>query len=59
MHMFHLPVSKVTVTLEDVTHILSLPVNGELVMGRTDSSHQFLVENCLACFGRLPGPTIM
>ncbi|RYR10729.1 hypothetical protein Ahy_B05g079204 [Arachis hypogaea] len=24
--------------------------------GKTDSSHEFLVENCLACFGRPPSP---
>ncbi|XP_025647900.1 serine/threonine-protein phosphatase 7 long form homolog [Arachis hypogaea] len=55
-HTFHLPVGEVTVTLEDVTYILGLPVNGEPVTGRTDSSHQFLVENCITCFGREPGP---
>ncbi|XP_072066781.1 serine/threonine-protein phosphatase 7 long form homolog [Arachis hypogaea] len=54
-HTFHLPVGEVTMTLEDVTHILGLPVNGELVTGKTDSSHQFFVENCIACFGREPG----
>ncbi|RYR59714.1 hypothetical protein Ahy_A05g025656 isoform B [Arachis hypogaea] len=55
-HMFHLPVGKVTVTLEDVSYILSLPISGEAVTGRSDSNHQFLVENCIACFGREPGP---
>ncbi|KAL4357236.1 hypothetical protein AHAS_Ahas09G0166500 [Arachis hypogaea] len=47
---------EVTVTLEDVIHILGLQVNGEPVTGRSDSSYQFLVDNCLACFGRQPGP---
>ncbi|XP_025612089.1 serine/threonine-protein phosphatase 7 long form homolog [Arachis hypogaea] len=55
-HTFHLPVGEVTVTLEDVSYILGLPVNREAVTGRSDSSHQFLVENCMACFGREPGP---
>ncbi|RYQ98527.1 hypothetical protein Ahy_B07g086260 [Arachis hypogaea] len=55
-HIFHLLVGKVTVTLEDVTYILGLPVNGDPVTGRSDSSHQFLVENCIACFSREPGP---
>ncbi|KAL4276736.1 hypothetical protein AHAS_Ahas20G0237000 [Arachis hypogaea] len=45
-----------TVTMEDVTYILGLPVNGEPVTGKSDSSHQFLVENCIACFGREPSP---
>ncbi|RYR28682.1 hypothetical protein Ahy_B01g052829 [Arachis hypogaea] len=45
-----------TITLEDVIHLLGLSVNGDPVIGRTDSSHQFLVENCIACFGREPGP---
>ncbi|KAL4365798.1 hypothetical protein AHAS_Ahas07G0142100 [Arachis hypogaea] len=37
-------------------HILGLLVNEEPVTDRTENSHQFLVENCLACFGRVPGP---
>ncbi|XP_016195986.1 protein MAIN-LIKE 1-like [Arachis ipaensis] len=53
-HTFHLPVGEVTVTLEDVAYILGLPINGEAVTGRSDSSHQFFVENCIACFGREP-----
>ncbi|QHO06409.1 uncharacterized protein DS421_14g454410 [Arachis hypogaea] len=55
-HTFHLPVGEVTVTLEDVTCILGLPINGAPVTSRLDSSHQFLVENCIACFGRESGP---
>ncbi|QHO46710.1 uncharacterized protein DS421_6g189940 [Arachis hypogaea] len=55
-HTFHLPVSEVTVTLEDVSYILGLPINGEAVTGRSDSSHQFLVENCIAYFSWEPGP---
>ncbi|RYQ83442.1 hypothetical protein Ahy_B10g102126 [Arachis hypogaea] len=55
-HTFHLPVGEVTVTLEGISYILGLPVNGEPVTGRSDSSHQFLVENYLTCFGREPGP---
>ncbi|KAL4365970.1 hypothetical protein AHAS_Ahas07G0159300 [Arachis hypogaea] len=45
-----------TVTLEDVIHILGLQVNEDLVTGRSDSSHQFFVENCIACFGQQPSP---
>ncbi|RYR15238.1 hypothetical protein Ahy_B04g071959 [Arachis hypogaea] len=55
-HTFHLPVGEVTVTLEDITYIRGLPDNGEPVTGRTDSSHKFLVENCIVCFGREPSP---
>ncbi|KAL4343879.1 hypothetical protein AHAS_Ahas11G0122500 [Arachis hypogaea] len=55
-HTFHLPVGEVTVTLEDVSYILCLSINGEAVTGRSDNSHQFLVENCIAYFGRKPGP---
>ncbi|RYR54110.1 hypothetical protein Ahy_A06g029371 [Arachis hypogaea] len=54
-HTFHLPVGEVTVTPEDVIHILGLQVNGEPITGRSDSSYQFLVDNCVACFGRQPG----
>ncbi|KAL4293320.1 hypothetical protein AHAS_Ahas18G0116300 [Arachis hypogaea] len=55
-HTFHLPVGEVTVTLEDVTYIHGLPINGDPVMGRSDSNHQLLVENCIACFVQEPGP---
>ncbi|RYR65811.1 hypothetical protein Ahy_A03g011733 [Arachis hypogaea] len=55
-HTFHLPVGKVTVTLEDASYILGLPINGEAVTVRSNSCHQFLVENCIACFGRESGP---
>ncbi|XP_072087859.1 serine/threonine-protein phosphatase 7 long form homolog [Arachis hypogaea] len=55
-HTFHLSVGEVTVTLEDVSYILSLPINEEAVTGRSDSSHQFLVENCIAYFGQEPSP---
>ncbi|QHO27275.1 uncharacterized protein DS421_7g206600 [Arachis hypogaea] len=44
------------VTLEDVIHILGLQVNGELSRVDRIASYQFLVDNCLACFGRQPGP---
>ncbi|RYR69806.1 hypothetical protein Ahy_A03g016354 [Arachis hypogaea] len=55
-HTFHLSVGEVTVMLEDVSYILGLPFNGEAITGRSDSSHRFLVENCIACFGREPDP---
>ncbi|RYR65645.1 hypothetical protein Ahy_A03g011573 [Arachis hypogaea] len=43
-------------TLKDVSYIFGLPVNGEPITGRSDSSHQFLVENCITCFGQESGP---
>ncbi|XP_020963936.1 serine/threonine-protein phosphatase 7 long form homolog [Arachis ipaensis] len=55
-HTFHLSVGELMVTLEDVSYIFGLPINGEAVTGRSDSSHQFLVENCIACFGRESDP---
>ncbi|RYR47171.1 hypothetical protein Ahy_A07g033116 [Arachis hypogaea] len=55
-HKFHLPIGEVTITLKDVTHIIGLPINKDLAMGRMDSSHLFLVEDCIAAFGRQPGP---
>ncbi|QHO56574.1 Putative oligosaccharide biosynthesis protein [Arachis hypogaea] len=45
---------KVTVTLEDVLHIFGLPIDGEVVTGWTDSSHDFLVTHCLAIFDNEP-----
>ncbi|RYR07774.1 hypothetical protein Ahy_B05g075211 [Arachis hypogaea] len=55
-YTFYLPFGEVTVTVEDVAHILGLPVNGEAIMSRSDSSLQFLVENCIAYFGWQLGP---
>ncbi|QHO41062.1 uncharacterized protein DS421_5g142450 [Arachis hypogaea] len=55
-HTFYLPVGEVTVTLEDVSYILGILINREAVTGRSDSSHQFFVENCISCFGWEPGP---
>ncbi|XP_025673508.2 serine/threonine-protein phosphatase 7 long form homolog [Arachis hypogaea] len=55
-HTFHLPVGEVIVTLEDASYILGLPISGEAVTGRLDSSHQFLVAKCIAYFGWEPGP---
>ncbi|RYQ95943.1 hypothetical protein Ahy_B08g091331 [Arachis hypogaea] len=55
-HRFHLSVGEVTVTLKDVSYILGLPINGEAVTERSNSSHQFLVENCIVCSGRELGP---
>ncbi|KAL4299698.1 hypothetical protein AHAS_Ahas17G0126900 [Arachis hypogaea] len=55
-HTFHLLVGEVTVTLEDMAYILGLSINWAPVTGRSESSHQFLVENCIACFSREPGP---
>ncbi|RYR28498.1 hypothetical protein Ahy_B01g052641 isoform A [Arachis hypogaea] len=39
-HLFVLPVGEDTVTLEDVTHIFSLPIDGEPVSEWTDSSNK-------------------
>ncbi|RYR63068.1 hypothetical protein Ahy_A04g020858 [Arachis hypogaea] len=41
-------------TLEDVLHIFSLPIDGEVVTGWTNSSHDFLVTQSLAIFGSKP-----
>ncbi|KAL4276490.1 hypothetical protein AHAS_Ahas20G0212400 [Arachis hypogaea] len=38
IHTFHLPVSEVTVTQEDVTYFLGLPVNGEPVTDKSTTS---------------------
>ncbi|KAL4327561.1 hypothetical protein AHAS_Ahas13G0112400 [Arachis hypogaea] len=43
-----MPVGEVTVTLEDVLHIFGLPIDGEIVTGWTDSSHDFLVSHFLS-----------
>ncbi|RYR24241.1 hypothetical protein Ahy_B02g057735 [Arachis hypogaea] len=49
-----MPVSEVIVTLEDVLYIFGLPIDGEVVTGWTDSSHDFLVTQNLAIFGSEP-----
>ncbi|RYR19356.1 hypothetical protein Ahy_B03g064117 [Arachis hypogaea] len=54
--LFNILISEVTVILKDVTHILGMSVNVEPVMGRTDNSHSFFVENYIAVFGRQPNP---
>ncbi|KAL4315599.1 hypothetical protein AHAS_Ahas15G0201200 [Arachis hypogaea] len=46
-----MPVGEVTVTLEDVLYIFSVPIDGEVVTSWTDSSHDFLVTHSLAIFG--------
>ncbi|RYR26690.1 hypothetical protein Ahy_B02g060982 [Arachis hypogaea] len=53
-HTFVLPLGEVTVTFEDVLHIFVLPIDGEVVTGWTDSSHDFLVTQSLAIFGSEP-----
>ncbi|RYR39812.1 hypothetical protein Ahy_A09g045415 [Arachis hypogaea] len=55
-HTFYFLVGEVTVTLKYVTHILGQLVNGEPMTSRMDNNHSFLVENCLAIFGRQSGP---
>ncbi|RYR34031.1 hypothetical protein Ahy_A10g048749 [Arachis hypogaea] len=52
IHTFYLPIGEVTITLEDVTHILGLLINGDSMTGTTDSSHEFLVDNYVVVFGR-------
>ncbi|RYR49615.1 hypothetical protein Ahy_A07g036137 [Arachis hypogaea] len=49
-HTFVLSVDEVMVTLKDVAHIYGLPIDGNLVTGWTDSSHDFLVNHNLAIF---------
>ncbi|RYR49943.1 hypothetical protein Ahy_A07g036467 [Arachis hypogaea] len=39
-----------------MTYILGLSVNGDPVTSRSSSSHQFLVENYIACFSQEPSP---
>ncbi|KAL4338195.1 hypothetical protein AHAS_Ahas12G0185900 [Arachis hypogaea] len=49
-----MPVGEVTVTLEDVLHLFGLPIDGDVVTGWIDSSHDFLVTQSLAIFGGEP-----
>ncbi|KAL4364893.1 hypothetical protein AHAS_Ahas07G0051600 [Arachis hypogaea] len=53
-HTFVLSVGEVTVTLEDVTHIFGLPIDGEPVSGWTDSSSDFVQSHSMAIFEREP-----
>ncbi|KAL4306839.1 hypothetical protein AHAS_Ahas16G0218400 [Arachis hypogaea] len=52
-HTFVMPVGEVIVTLENVLHIFGLPIDGEVVTGWTDSSHD-LVNQSLAIFSIEP-----
>jgi Plant mobile domain len=49
-HTFHLPVGEMTVTLEDVSCLWGLPINGYLVIGFADDNWE---EDVLQAFGRL------
>ncbi|XP_025630542.1 serine/threonine-protein phosphatase 7 long form homolog [Arachis hypogaea] len=49
-----MPVGDVTVTLEDVLYLFGQPIDGEVVTGWTDSSHDFLVAQSLAIFSSKP-----
>ncbi|RYR75598.1 hypothetical protein Ahy_A01g000157 [Arachis hypogaea] len=51
INTFVMLVCEVTVTLEEVLHIYGLPIDREVVIGWTDSSHDFLVTQSLAIFG--------
>ncbi|QHO47658.1 serine/threonine-protein phosphatase 7 long form homolog [Arachis hypogaea] len=53
-HTFVLPIGEVTVTLEDVANIFGLPIDGEPVSGWTDSSNDFVQNQGIAIFGRVP-----
>ncbi|RYR28497.1 serine/threonine-protein phosphatase 7 long form homolog [Arachis hypogaea] len=53
-HLFVLPVGEDTVTLEDVTHIFSLPIDGEPVSEWTDSSSDFVQSQSIAIFCHQP-----
>ncbi|RYR48562.1 hypothetical protein Ahy_A07g034597 isoform A [Arachis hypogaea] len=55
-HTFHLSVGEMSVTLEDITHILGLTINRDPVIGRMESSLSFLVETYIETFGRQPDP---
>ncbi|CAL0312232.1 unnamed protein product [Lupinus luteus] len=50
-HTFHLPVGECTVTLEDVTFQLGLPIDGKTVTGTTSTNWEAL---CLQLLGAIP-----
>ena len=48
-HSFHMPIGEISITLEDVSGLWGLPINGNAVTGFTDDHwHEDVVE----CFGR-------
>ncbi|XLU80886.1 hypothetical protein S245_004306 [Arachis hypogaea] len=49
-HTFALSVGKIMVTLEDMTHIYVLSIDGECMTDWTDSSHDILVIHNLTIF---------
>ncbi|QHO08033.1 uncharacterized protein DS421_14g468940 [Arachis hypogaea] len=53
-HSFILPAGEVIVTLEDVLHIFSLSIDGEVVTSWTDSSQYFLANQSMTIFGSEP-----
>ncbi|XLU53345.1 hypothetical protein S245_047993, partial [Arachis hypogaea] len=44
----------ITITLEDVIHIYGLLINGKVVIGWTNSSHDFLINHSVEIFGSEP-----
>ena len=48
-HSFHMPVGEISITLEDVSGLWGLPINGEPVTGLTDDNWH---EDVVQCFGR-------
>jgi hypothetical protein len=52
-HTFHLPHGEMTITLQDISVMLGLPVDGEVLVGSTDSNWS---ELCLQLLGVSPPP---
>ncbi|KAF1883913.1 hypothetical protein Lal_00038407 [Lupinus albus] len=46
-HTFHLPIGECTVTLEDVTYQLGLPIDGDIVTGPTNMDWNVVCQNLL------------
>lgn len=44
-HTFHLPIGECTVTLEDVSILFGLRINGKLVNGPTNVTNDVYIEN--------------
>ena len=50
-HTFHLPHSKMSITLEDVEVILGLPIDGEVLVGLTTVEDGDWRQLCVELFG--------
>ncbi|KAF1898683.1 hypothetical protein Lal_00039888 [Lupinus albus] len=51
MHNFHLPIGECTITLEDITCQLGLPIDGDVVTGATNMDWDVV---CLNLLGAIP-----